>query len=197
MPNYFISLNTSTSIAASDINDVRDFRKGQSRASNASNTSYCESITWYRNNAAARCFSPGSQLSVTEFRGAQVLTGCITTVSETYKYYYANNNNGKICVTINSDSVNDPAGGGAKSYAYSDDAGDTFCVKSTNTHVYTNVDAGGGNDNPAVRPPYRYCDMVIKDNTTGAVALQEVKINYNGANTAYTCVQSQDDLSIS
>ena len=196
MTDYFISLNTSCSIAASDINDVRDFRKGQSRASNAPNTSYCESITWYRNNAAARCFRTGNQLSVTEFRGAQVLTGCITTVSETYKYYYANNNNGKICVTINSNTVNTNPSTSAKSYAYSDDAGDTYCVKSVNSHTYTNVDAGGGNDNPAVRPPYRYCDMVIKDNTTGAVATQEVLINYNGANTSYTCVQSRDDLSL-
>ena len=195
MPDYFISLNTSCSIAASDINDVRNHRKGQSRSSTAPNTSYCESITWYRNNAAARCFRTGSQLSVTEFRGAQVLTGCITTVSETYKYYYANNNNGSITVNICSNTVNTPVVG-AKSYAYSDNAGDTFTISSSNSKTYTNVDAGGGNDNPAVRPPYRYCDMVIKDNTTGAVATQEVLINYNGANTSYTCVQSRDDLSL-
>ena len=86
----FISLTGG--IKVSDINSVRNTNSDQTRACNQSDTSFNESLAWFRSNAAIRCYTASENLSASEFRGAQVMTACICTITESYAYYYANNN---------------------------------------------------------------------------------------------------------
>ena len=191
-------VSTVGGISASEINAVRSVNAEQSnRASNQANTSLNESLAWYRSNAAARGFVTNSEsLSASEFRGAQVITACITTTTESYKYYYSGCNNGsiKICIqcdTISSILTGDPPAE-TRYYGFSYDNGENFII-CTNDNCITFTDIDGGGDG-CVDDGSGECfyDVVLKDNNTGAVAFAEVGVTYNSSSREYPVVQSQD-----
>ena len=211
MPDYFISACTTDDIEFSQINIVRAFNSGQtSRKSNQPSTTLSDSVSWFRNTAAARCVtvSTSPAVSASEFRTAQVLTACISTTTESYKYYYANCNNGKICICVNPDTVNNRAGCSSptKFYQYSKDNGATFTTcTNDNTHVFTCID-GGGNQScgkfPSGTGPFshpgsfRRYNVVIKDETSNAVLKKQVDVTYNSTSRNYPKVQGKDDTSL-
>ena len=210
MPDYFISACTTDDIEFSQINIVRAFNTGQtSRKSNQPFTTLSESVSWFRNNAAARCVTVSSSpmLSASEFRTAQVLTACISTTTESYKYYYAHCNNGKICICVNPNTVNNSTGGSpVKIYSYSKDNGASYTTcTNDNTHVFTCVD-GGGNLSCGNFPPgtgvfshpgaFRTYNVVIRDDTSNAVLKKQVDVTYNSTSRNYPTVQGKDDTSL-
>jgi hypothetical protein len=206
MPDYFVSACSLSGIEFSQINIVRAFNSGQtSRASTEENTTMSNSINWFRNNAAARRFSSlTTSVSASEFRTAQVLTACISTTTESYKYYYANCNNGKICVCVNPDTVVSNTGLGATSkiYQYSKDNGANYVVcTNDNTHVFTGVDGGGNQSCGRFLPgaatsqggSFANYPMIIKDGCSQAVIQKTVQVTYNSTGRSYDKVQSQDN----
>ena len=205
MPDYFISADPTSDIEFSQINIVRAFNSGQtSRTSSQKNTTMSNSINWFRNNAAARRFSSlTTSVSASEFRTAQVLTACISTTTESYKYYYANCNNGKICVCVNPDTVvTSTDGNDNKIYQYSKDNGATYEVcTNDNTHVFTGVDGGGNQSGGKFLPgmttsqggSFANYPMIIKDGCSQAVIQKTVQVTYNSTGRSYDKVQSQDN----
>lgn len=210
MPEYFVSACSLSGVEFSQINIVRAFNSGQtSRKSNQPFTTLSDNVFWFRNNAAARCLNTSTSpvVSASEFRTAQVLTACITTTTESYKYYYANCNNGKICICVNPDTVvNNPVlGPTQKFYEYSKDNGANYVTcTNDNTHVFTCVD-GGGNESCGNFPPgtgdfsfpgsFRTYNVIVKDGTSEAVLTKQVDVTYNSTSREYPTVQSQDDTS--
>lgn len=173
-------------VSMSCINSVRLCKTNQqSRIVENPNTYFSGSLNFYRSQAAIRGYvqeDEGTKLS--EFRGAQVITACISTVSETASYY-GDSNNGKICVCIRPNTINED--GIVRYYGYRLGATGSFQVcTDNNCKVWTNLEGGSTGDEG------RDYIVVLKDNTTGATISKVAEVSYNGNNFLYSCVQGVD-----
>ena len=173
-------------VSMSCINAVRRCKTNQqSRIVNNPNTYASGSQNFYRGQAAMRGFVADDGLKFSEFRGAQILTACIRTQAETYRYFYGDNDDGRIyaCIQPNTVSVNPTA----RYYGYRLNGSAYQICTNNNFKTWYNLQGGG----PAPGTSTQY-SVYLKDNTTGAFFAKNVLVNYNGPDRLYTCIQGKD-----
>ena len=183
-------------VSISCINSVRRCKTNQqSRIVENPNTHALGSQNFYRNQAAMRGFNGEDEgLKFSEFRGAQVITACIRTQAETYRYFYGNNDDGKIFACIQVNTIN--ADGGARYYGYRLNNGAYQICTNNNVKTWTGLEGGGTGAGGTASGGFRdYC-VELKDNTLGANIRQTARVTYAGGQNLYGCVQNQDNLSV-
>jgi len=174
-------------VSISCINSVRRCKTNQqSRIVENPNTYASGSQNFYRNQAAMRGFNGEDEgLKFSEFRGAQVITACIRTQAETYRYFYGNNDDGKIFACIQVNTIN--ADGGARYYGYRLNNGAYQICTNNNFKTWNNLQGGG----PAAGTSTNY-NVYLKDNVTGANLGKSVQVLYDGGDRLYSCIQARD-----
>ena len=176
-------------VSVSCINSVRRCKINQrSRIVNNPNTYVSGSQSFYRGQAAMRGFVSNDEgLKFSEFRGAQVITACIRTRSETYGYYYHNNNDGKIFACIQVNTINN---NGARYYGYRLDNGAYQICTNNNFKTWTNLNGR----NPGVFQANNNYTVYLKDNITQANISKPVQVAYNSGDRVYQGIQCKDTL---
>lgn len=174
-------------VSISCMNSVRRCKTNQQgRIVNNPNTYVSGSQSFYRGQAAMRGFVSNDEgLKFSEFRGAQVITACIRTRSETYRYFYGNNDDGKIFACIQVNTINDD--GGVRYYGYRLNAGAYQICTNNNFKTWNNLQGGG----PAAGTSTNY-DVRLKDNVTQANLGKRVQVFYNDGDRLYSCIQAKD-----
>ena len=174
-------------VSISCMNSVRRCRPDQqSRIVNNPNTYISGSQNFYRGRAAMRGFVAEDEgLKFSEFRGAQVITACIRTQAETYRYFYGDNDDGKIFACIQVNTIN--ADGGARYYGYRLNSGAYQICTNNNFKTWNNLQGGG----PAAGTSTNY-NVRLKDNVTGANLGKSVQVLYDGGDRLYSCIQAKD-----
>jgi len=182
-------------VSMSCINSVRRCKANQqSRIVENPNTYASGSQNFYRNQAAMRCFNgEDNGLKFSEFRSAQVITACIRTKSESYKFYYGNNDDGKIlaCIQVNTINVD----GAVRYYGYRLDNGSYQICTDNNKKTWNNLQGGGPGGCGGTQFPAGACrayTVRLKDNTTQANIGKQVCVFYNDGDRLYTCIQGKD-----
>ena len=180
-------------VSVSCINSVRRCKTNQqSRIVENPNTYFSGSLDFYRRAAAIRGYvqdDEGTKLS--EFRGAQVMTACICTITESYGYFYSTCDDGKICICIRPNTIN--TDGAVRYYGYRLGTTGSFQVcTNNNCKVYSNLQGGGTGNCGCPGGSYRDYVVFMKDNTTKATLSKTVRVTYNANNNLYSCVQGPD-----
>jgi hypothetical protein len=182
-------------VSMSCINAVRLCKTNQQgRIVENPSTGFKGSQNFYRNQAAMRGFVGNDEgLKLSEFRAAQIITACIRTKSETYKFYYGTNDDGKILACIQVDTVN--ADGAVRYYGYRLDNGAYQICTNNNQKTWSGLQGGGDGGCGGTQFASGCCrnyTVRLKDNVTQANIGKNVQVFYNAGDRLYSCIQTKD-----
>ena len=110
MPDYFVPIAPLSAVNICQINITRNHDSIETRGT-TSCTSIKESMDWFEVNDRASGSDGVGSIKFSEFKGAQVLTASICTAAESYDGSYCNCNDGKICISVEPLTVNNPISG--------------------------------------------------------------------------------------
>lgn len=184
-------------VSVSCMNSVRRCRPNQqNRIVENPNTYLTGSQQFYRDQAAMRCFNGDDEgLKFSEFRAAQVITACIRTKSETYAYYYGNNDDGKVLACIRPNTIN--TDGAVRYYGFRLDSEAYQICTDNNKKTWNNLQGGGPGGCGGTQYPSGACReyrVRLKDNTSGAVLAKRVYVFYDDGDRLYSCIQGKDGV---
>lgn len=185
MPDYFIDTDA-TDISVSCLNVV--INKNiitQNAGEGANNNSKISRIrTILKERASAPNLSQTGTVNFSDFRSAQVLTGCIRTKPESSSTY-CDSQNGEIRTAICEDTVMPiNSSSGTKIYEFCISGGNFVTQTNDNTRNYTGKDGntatGGG-----------YYNVVLRDGTSDANIFKNVQVTYAGGDKLYNNIQDK------
>lgn len=184
MPNYFIDTNA-TNICVTCLNTViRSNTKTNNEGGGVNNNSKISKIrSILKTRASAPNANSSGCVAFSDFRSAQVLTGCAKALPETTSTY-CDCNNGKVHACLYPNTVlRTSTSNGTKYYEFKLGGGSFVTQTNDCTKSYTNLNSGSR-------------DLIMRDGTTDANICQRVKVGYGGSTKYYNCIQDKTNPSL-